>query len=109
VDVKLLVAIFLLSSLALPARAEAVAGTAQLCWAMGAFDRTAYYAEATEREDRSQSFAALLDLSGLDHRRVTCVRNAIAVHAALRAQLINQWRRSELDVIDTTFLSDFDD
>lgn len=106
---KPLVAVFLLSSLALPARAEAVAGTAQLCWAMGAFDRTAYYAEATEREDRAQSFEALLELTGLDHQRVTCVRNAIAAHAALRTALINVWRRAELDVIDTTFLSDFDD
>lgn len=106
---KPLVAIFLLSFLALPARAEVVAGTVQLCWATGAFDRTAYYAEAAEREDRSQSFEALLELTGLDHRRVTCVRNAVAVHAALLAALISQWRSSELDVIDTTFLSDFDD
>jgi hypothetical protein len=106
--VKLLVAICLLLSLVLPARAEVVLGTAQLCWAMGAFDRTVYYAEAVEREDRSLNFEALLDLSGLDHRRVTCVRNPIAIHAVLRAALINQWRRSELEVIDTTFLSDLD-
>jgi hypothetical protein len=38
----------------------------QLCWVVGRFDNTIYYAEAEGREDRSASFSELLNISGIE-------------------------------------------
>jgi hypothetical protein len=77
----------------------------QFCWVQGRYDLTIYYAEIEGREDRSDSFAELLRISGIDFDDVHC-KTALA--ARERAQLFEVWRRRELEVIDTTFMSDLD-
>ena len=77
----------------------------QLCWVQGRYDLTIYYAEIEGREDRSESFAELLRISGIDFDDVHC-KTALA--ARERAQLFEAWRRRELEIIDTTFMSDLD-
>ena len=77
----------------------------QFCWVQGRYDLTIYYAETEGREDRSESFAQLLRISGIDFDDVHC-RTGLAVRE--RTQLFEVWRRRELEVIDTTFMSDLD-
>jgi hypothetical protein len=38
----------------------------QFCWVQGRYDLTIYYAETEGRDDRSESFAELLRISGID-------------------------------------------
>lgn len=80
----------------------------QFCWAVGKFDSTIYFAEVADREDRRQSFEQLLDISGIDHYQVQCTISATAAHRHERAQLMKEWLESELETVDTTFLSDLD-
>ena len=88
--------------------AESVVGTVQFCWATGLLDNTVYYAEASDREDRSRSFDELLDISGIEHSAVTCFRKPIDVGRAMKLALLKEWQDSELEVVDTTFMSDLD-
>ena len=80
----------------------------QFCWAVGKFDSTVYFAEVENREDRRHSFEQLLEVSGIDHYPVQCTISDVASHQAMRAQLIKEWLGSELETVDTTFLSDLD-
>lgn len=88
--------------------ADAFADTAQICWVLGKYDDTVYFAEAFEREDRSQSFGELLKISGVEHNGVKCVRVGTRSHAAVRANLLARWRAAELETVNTTFMSDDD-
>ncbi|MDQ8730560.1 hypothetical protein [Bradyrhizobium sp. LHD-71] len=94
--------------LALPAAAQQGTGTIQFCWAVGALDDTVYYAEALERDDRSQNFGELLEVTGIDHNGITCVRSAIAAHPLIKHSILRDWRDAELDVVNTTYMSDLD-
>lgn len=76
----------------------------QFCWALGKLDNTVYFAEAETREDRQASFDQLLEISGIDHHPAQCRRSDVSV----RARLLKEWRDSELQAVDTTFLSDLD-
>jgi hypothetical protein len=80
----------------------------QFCWAVGKFDDTVYFAEVENREDRRHSFEQLLDISGIDHYQVQCTISEPASHRQVRAQLLKEWLASELQTVDTTFLSDLD-
>ena len=80
----------------------------QFCWAVGKFDDTVYFAEVENREDRRHSFEQLLDISGIDHYQVQCTISETASHRQVRAQLLKEWLESELQTVDTTFLSDLD-
>ncbi len=80
----------------------------QFCWAMGKFDHTIYFAEVENREDRQASFDALLEISGVDHHAVTCTTSDAATHRRTRAALLKDWRESESEIVNTTFLSDLD-
>jgi hypothetical protein len=80
----------------------------QFCWAVGKFDSTVYFAEVANREDRQHSFAQLLEISGIDHYLVQCTTSEPGSHRKMRAQLIKEWLESEMETIDTTFLSDLD-
>jgi hypothetical protein len=82
--------------------------TAQMCWGTGRHDRTVYYASIDNREDRSESFLELLRISGIELMTHNCVTLPLSAHTAFRQQLIENWRRAELEVIDTNFLSDLD-
>jgi hypothetical protein len=82
--------------------------TGQLCWTIGKFDNTVYFAGIEGREDRSASFASLIEISGIDAFPVTCAMQPVAEYRALRALMLKEWRDAELEVIDTTFLSDLD-
>jgi hypothetical protein len=77
----------------------------QFCWVQGRYDLTIYYAEIEGREDRSKSFAELLRISGIDFDDVHCKTGFAGQE---RARLFEAWRRRELEVIDTTFMSDLD-
>jgi hypothetical protein len=77
----------------------------QLCWTMGQFDATVYFAQAVVKEDRKESFNALLTISGIDHREVECV---LRVDQRLLPDLIKSWSAQNLEVVNTTFLSDLD-
>jgi hypothetical protein len=80
----------------------------QFCWAMGKFDHTIYFAEVENREDRQASFDTLLEISGIDHHAVTCKTSDAATHRRTRAVLFKEWRESEFEIVNTTFLSDLD-
>lgn len=85
---------------------EAEQPLVQFCWALGSHDRTVYYAEAERDEDRSGNFSDLLWLSGLDVTGTQCFFERRDEH--WRQRLLHEWREEELDVVDTTFLSDMD-
>ena len=80
----------------------------QFCWAMGKFDHTIYFAEVENREDRQASFDTLLEISGIDHNAVNCTNSDHATHVVTRARLMKDWRDSEFEIVNTTFLSDLD-
>src|SRR3954471_4924613 len=80
----------------------------QFCWAMGKFDHTIYFAEIENREDRQASFDALLEISGIDHNVVKCSTSDAATHRLARAALFKDWRESEFEIVNTTFMSDLD-
>jgi hypothetical protein len=95
-------------TVASPSRAAAQNGSAQMCWAIGRFDNTVYFAEIEGREDRSGSFAELLEISGIENAGVHCVQQDNRSHRRFKRQMINDWRDLELEVINTTFMSDLD-
>ncbi|MGY2907058.1 hypothetical protein [Bradyrhizobium sp. URHC0002] len=80
----------------------------QFCWAMGKHDHTIYFAEIENREDRQASFDELLEISGIDHHAVKCNTSDLATHHPARAALFKNWRESEFEIVNTTFLSDLD-
>ena len=80
----------------------------QFCWAMGKFDHTIYFAEVENREDRQASFDTLLEISGIDHHAVSCRTTDVAAHRQARAQVFREWRESEFEIVNTTFMSDLD-
>lgn len=75
---------------------------------MGKFDHTIYFAEVEDREDRQASFDALLEISGIEHDAVHCSVSAAQVHRGIRAHFLRDWRESELEIVNTNFLSDLD-
>ena len=90
-----------------PARAESNASV-QFCWAIGAYDHTVYFAEIEGREDRQSSFASLMEISGLSPRNLECRTQDVQSHRVMRTALMKQWREFELEIVNTTFLSDLD-
>lgn len=80
----------------------------QFCWAFGNYDCTVYFAASEQREDRSQSFRDLLQISGIEFAMFECKTQGAADHRELQRTMIESWQRTELEVIDTTFLSDLD-
>jgi len=80
----------------------------QFCWAMGKFDHTIYVAEVENREDRQASFDSLLEISGIDHNEVKCSTADSATHRLTRAAQFKNWRESEFEIVNTTFMSDLD-
>ena len=80
----------------------------QFCWAMGQHDHTIYFAEVRNREDRQASFDTLLEISGIDHHPVKCSSSDSATHRLARAELFKDWRESEFEIVNTTFMSDLD-
>jgi len=82
--------------------------TVQFCWASGKFDGTIYFAEAVNREDRSGSFATLLEISGIDHHPVNCSVLDEKSYRRARSELMDAWSAAEFEVINTTFMSDLD-
>ena len=67
-----------------------------------------YFAEIENREDRQASFDTLLEISGIDHHAVKCSTSDLATHHSARAALFKNWRESEFEIVNTTFLSDLD-
>src|SRR3982751_298059 len=76
----------------------------QFCWAMGKFDHTIYFAEIENREDRQASFDTLLEISGIDHHAVNCSMMDVSTHHQARAKLFKNWRESEFEIVNTTFM-----
>jgi hypothetical protein len=103
-----LAAYLLLSAGLTPALAGTGEDRIQLCWALGALDNTVYFAEVQGREDRQASFADLLDISAIDHRRVECRASDPDSHRAWRTALMKEWSQSEFEIVNTTFMSDLD-
>ncbi len=101
----LLTAVLLLPNLAYAAPDQA---HVQFCWAMGKHDHTIYFAEVENREDRQASFDTLLEISGIDHDAVKCSTSDSTTHRLARAELLKNWRASEFEIVNTTFLSDLD-
>ena len=90
------------------ARADSLEISAQLCWAIGKYDHTVYFAEIEGREDRQASFASLMAISGIYHRTLECRIQDITSHRSTLAALTKQWRDSEFEIVNTTYLSDLD-
>ncbi len=80
----------------------------QLCWALGKFDDTVYFAEAEGREDRQASFMTLIKISGIDYDRAECRISDTKSHRRVRTELMKEWSDSEFEIVNTTFLSDLD-
>ena len=91
-----------------PVLADSNEGSAQLCWAIGKYDHTVYFAEAEGREDRQASFASLMQISGIYHLSLECRIQDLKSHRLTRAMLMKEWRESEFEIVNTTFLSDLD-
>jgi len=102
--------LLLTAALLVPNLASAAADPdrVQFCWAMGKFDHTIYFAEVENREDRQASFDALLEISGIDHNAVKCSTSDAPTHRLARAALFRDWRESEFEIVNTTFMSDLD-
>jgi len=102
--------LLLTAALLVPNLASAAADPdrVQFCWAMGKFDHTIYYAEIENREDRQASFDELLQISGIDHNAVKCSTSDAPTHRLARAALFREWRESEFEIVNTTFMSDLD-
>jgi hypothetical protein len=100
--------LLLFAILQAPSAALADQDHVQFCWAVGQFDRTIYFAEVENREDRQNSFEQLLEVSGIDHLPVQCRVSDISSHRLMRTQLMRDWLKSELETVNTTFLSDLD-
>ena len=102
----------LLLFVALPAASSAFAdedaARVQLCWVLGKFDDTVYFAEIEGREDRRESFVALIDISGIDHHPVECLTSDSRSHRLVRNELMKKWSDSEFEIVNTTFMSDLD-
>jgi hypothetical protein len=75
---------------------------------LGTYDRTVCFAASEQREDRSQSFHDPLQISGAHFLKFECVMQHVPSHRHLQRALIECWQRAELEVVDTTFLSDLD-
>ena len=105
-----IIGVFAFSSLsaASPARADSGEISAQLCWGIGKYDHTVYYAEIQGREDRQASFASLMEISGLYPQSIECRIQDLTSHRLARAVLMKEWRDSEFEIVNTTFLSDLD-
>jgi hypothetical protein len=105
------VRLLLIAVLLAPISALAAADQAhiQFCWTIGKFDNTIYFAEVENREDRQESFEALLEISGIDHHAVKCntTWDSTSFRPA-RAALVKDWLESEFEIVNTTFLSDLD-
>jgi hypothetical protein len=80
----------------------------QLCWVVGKFDDTVYYGEAEGREDRSESFAELLYISGIEHAGVRCARHESAAHVEFKTRLLRDWQDLEFEIVNTSYMSDLD-
>jgi hypothetical protein len=108
--IKPFIRLLMIAALLAPgsAFADAEQARVQFCWAMGKFDHTIYYAEIENREDRQASFDELLQISGIDHHAVKCSTSDLATHHSARAALFKNWRESEFEIVNTTFLSDLD-
>ncbi|ETR79062.1 hypothetical protein X566_10730 [Afipia sp. P52-10] len=87
---------------------QAEPAQAQFCWAFGRYDDTVYYAAIEGREDRSASFAELLEISGIDHFGALCPMQGISQHRLTKTRMLGAWKAAEFEVVDTTFLSDLD-
>jgi len=105
--VRALMALFLVTAAAPPVLASD-RDTGQLCWAIGRLDDTVYFAGIEGREDRSASFASLIEISGLETFPPSCLTLPVNDYRSLRQQSIAEWRQAELEVIDTTYMSDLD-
>ena len=105
-----IVAAFVISPLLAASPAHAGSGeiSAQLCWAIGKYDHTVYFAEIEGREDRQASFASLMEISGLYPQSIECRMQDLTSHRLARAALMKEWRESEFEIVNTTFLSDLD-
>lgn len=44
----------------------------QLCWVLGAYDQTVYYADIADRQDREESFAVHVEYFGIEHTGAQC-------------------------------------
>ena len=88
--------------------AESGGGWVQFCWTLGRFDDALYYAEAENREDRKEHFSELLKISGIEYGAVSCFVEDIASQNPVRKKLLKAWEAAELELVDTTFLSDMD-
>jgi hypothetical protein len=108
--IKPIFRLLLIAALLAPgsAFADAEQARVQFCWAMGKFDHTIYFAEVENREDRQASFDTLLEISGIDHHAVKCSNSDSATHRLARTELLENWRASEFEIVNTTFLSDLD-
>jgi hypothetical protein len=102
----LLACIFLLVAATQTVHASTASG--QLCWTVGKYDNTVFIAGIDGREDRAASFASLIEISGVEAPPAKCASLPVAGYRALRALLVEEWMDAELEVIDTTYLSDLD-
>jgi hypothetical protein len=103
------IGLLLTSALPVPNLAHAAdQDRVQFCWTTGKFDHTIYFAEVENREDRQASFDALLEMSGIDHHAVKCSTSDLSTHRLARVELFKNWRESEFEIVNTTFLSDLD-
>jgi hypothetical protein len=108
-SMRLAISLFVFTTVVVtPAIADISQARAQLCWTLGPFDNTVYFAEAEGREDRQASFTSLLDISAIDHRPVECRTLDLESYHAWRTVLMKAWSQSEFEIVNTTFMSDLD-
>lgn len=80
----------------------------QMCWSHGAADNRVYYAENYVEADRSESFDALMEFTGIYRMPTSCLIEAAGVFEAKRERLFREWAEEGLEAVNTTFLSDLD-
>jgi arginine exporter protein ArgO len=86
-----------------------VVGALYLLWmAYSAADNRVYYAENYVQEDRSDSFDALMEYTGISRSPTKCVFEEVGLFEKTRSRLLREWSERGLRAINTTFLSDLD-
>jgi len=57
---------------------------------------------------KTAGLLSLMAISGIYHRSLECRTQDIKSHRSTLAALTKQWRDSEFEIVNTTFLSDLD-
>lgn len=107
ITMRAVVAAFLVALMSAPLQGQELK-LGQMCWSHGATDHRVYYAENYVQQDRSESFEALMEFTGIYRMPAACLLEEVGLFEASRDRLLREWAEEGLQAVNTTFLSDLD-